>query len=749
MNNILQLKGRFEQKKSSGRPGPANIPVDKKIETQRIKNLREDLLKVSEFWKNEKLNIQPLVTAYCPDVLAKSNRIIGMFKSNLKDNNACIVGAKFTKGELKKHIITYRVKQKDIKDAINNLTLIFELCTKEFGKEITYKNIEDINSKKYEKLFKKISRSRFVNMLVDVYHVEKFGVEKIEESLDREGIITIYDTGKEISEVMKQLEIDFEKEKALDKTTLFLYPDQYKKLKQKAPYLISMALQDLSVVEKEDIFGSEKIFEDYKREIPSPRGEPTIGVIDTLFSDGVYFSEWVEAHNMVSKDIIESEDYKHGTAVSSIIVDGPSLNPELEDNCGRFKVRHFGIAKATTTSSFTVVKAIKKIVETNSDIRVWNISLGSEAEIHPNFISPEAAILDELQYEKDVIFVVSGTNKKLNEKMKNIGSPADSINSIVVNSVDWENNPAPYSRRGEVLSFFKKPDVSYYGGSSKKQIKVCCPDGERFISGTSFAAPWITRKIAYLIEVLGLTREVAKALLIDSATTWEDSEKEEMIFIGYGVIPIDIYDIVESKNDEIKFVINGIADKYETYNYNLPVPKIGKKQPFIAKATLCYFPKCCRNQGVDYTNTEMDIHFGRLIKTKTGMRVDSINENRQAEDTKLKLYEAEARKIYRKWDNVKHIREYLHTPTGRLKKPKKAKDNSLWGINIKKKERLNAEDGKGLKFGMVITLKEVNGENRIEHFIQECQFRGWIVNRIDVKNRIEIYNKAEEEIVFE
>jgi hypothetical protein len=33
----------------------------------------------------------------------------------------------------------------------------------------------------------------------------------------------------------------------------------------------------------------------------------------------------------------------------------------------------------------------------------------------------------------------------------------------------------------------------------------------------SFAAPWIARKLSYLIDILGLNRELAKALIIDAA----------------------------------------------------------------------------------------------------------------------------------------------------------------------------------------------------------------------------------------
>jgi len=72
--------------------------------------------------------------------------------------------------------------------------------------------------------------------------------------------------------------------------------------------------------------------------IPSPSIEPTIGVIDTLFDSSVYFSEWVDYHDMVDKNIPKDpKDYQHGTAVTSIIVDGVRLNPWLDDGCGRLR----------------------------------------------------------------------------------------------------------------------------------------------------------------------------------------------------------------------------------------------------------------------------------------------------------------------------------------------------------------------------------------------------------------------------
>lgn len=70
---------------------------------------------------------------------------------------------------------------------------------------------------------------------------------------------------------------------------------------------------------------------------------------------------------------------------------------------------------------------------------------------------------------------------------------------------------------------------------------------------------------------------------------------------------------------------------------------------------MSYFPPCDRNQGVDYTSTEMDIHFGRV---QSNGKIKAIDDNKQSEEGQF-LYEEEARNIYRKWDNIKRICENL------------------------------------------------------------------------------------------
>lgn len=737
MNELLQLKGRFEQKARSTTLGSPNLPTNGVLNVEHLRELKSELEYLLEYWKDNTVINGALISVFYTDIIPKSRRITGTFANGNIHSNDSVVGAKFIDDSKTKHVITHYISLELLKKTIGLYELAIDALTALFNGAISYTDIEKINRKIIPYEYAGLAKTKFLHIIVDAYYVEKFDISIPEYNKGENSIITIYQTDVPTVVLMDRLGIKIPRTRIIDRTTMLLTPDQIGILFDKAPYLVSMSVTDLSKFDDIELKSTQT--DNTIASIPSPKTEPVIGVIDTLFDNRVYFAEWVEYKDMVSADIPKKQsDYEHGTAVSSIIVDGPTFNPELDDGCGRFRVRHFGVATGGSFSSFSILRAIKEIIATNKDIKVWNLSLGSQLEINKNFISPEAAILDSIQAENDVIFIIAGTNKT-DPKSKNvlIGAPADSINSLVVNAVTSKNLPADYSRRGPVLSFFMKPDVSYYGGTDDNRIRVCTPTGEKLVQGTSFAAPWIARKMAYLIHVAGLTREVAKALIIDSATDWKkESDKTE--YIGHGIVPVKISDIIQSPKDEIKFFLSGKSEKYDTYNYNIPVPIVNGKYPFIAKATLCYFPVCSRNQGVDYTNTELDISFGRL---STNRKIVSINHNYQSIPGHF-TYEKEARQYYRKWDNVKHIRE-----TEGKKLPRKL-FGGIWGISIKTKERLEQKYGNNLKFGVVITLKEINGVNRIEDFVQQCFLRNWLVNRIDIENKMDIYNAAEARVDF-
>ena len=718
MNPLLQVKLRFTGEKNTQKPGARNLRAKAETSTEKIDELIDSLRAVLRFYKdNSRITNNVMIDVWYNDIIAKSNRVRELLKPSKHSTNDTVVGARFSdapEGE-ENHIITHYVDEKTICKTIEELQVAKEFLLKRLGGKATPMNFTEPNcSIDYEGF--SIGKGKLRDLIIDCSVVEKFDVPRVTSIPDRDNfLITFYKS--ELFEIIND----------------------------KIPYMISMISTDISSITLEDIYPKSR--DEY--DIPEPQNEPVIGVIDTFFDESVYFSKWVDNKDYIS----DLEKYQndltlrdHGTEVTSIIVDGPRMNPWLDDGCGRFRVRHFGVC-SSRISTIRLVKKIKDIVNENPDIHVWNLSLGTDDEVSKNFVSFDAAALDEIQAKKNVIFVVSGTNdnREIQEGILKVGAPADSLNSLVVNSVRRDGQPAGYSRKGNILSFYNKPDISYYGGDFNDRITAYTSYGTEEVYGTSFAAPWISRKMCYLIDVMGMPKEIAKALIIDSAASWDykTMSANNKSIMGYGVVPIDIRKIVETESDEIRFVVYGTSDSYRTANYAIPVPKDDdNKYPYIARATLCYFPKCSRTQGVDYTDRELSLKFGRIINDKG--KISDINDNVQ-DDADSRMDERQSRKEFRKWDNTKFISRIVKNNN----KPVKSYDDRLWGLSVTSKERLSTQMRLPLNFGVVVTLKEINGINRIEDFIKACILRGWIVNRIDVQNQLDIYAAGQEEIHFE
>lgn len=753
MNNILQLKGRFEKRKNDAKYGPARLPANGKVSSKHLQELKMQLEDIKAFWMKHRDIGGALVSVHYTRVVPKSNRLRNLLGDTGKKPTDSICGAKFETEKdasgigIQKHVFTHYVPLTSIEKAISNLEKVATIIDEDYRGTIIASDIEKIGKEKIYEHDNEIKKTNFISIILDAYYVNRFAVDMSGEEVAEDTIVTIYKTGIDTKQLLQRFGIDILENKIIDGTTLLLNSGQMQTLYRKAPYLISMYVSDFTKINREDILEEKSSQLHAEAMIPAPGKEPVVGVIDTHFDEKVYFHEWVEYKNMLPREIdLEKKDYYHGTAVTSIIVDGPKGNPALDDGCGRFRVRHFGVATHGGFSSFAVLRFIREIVANNQDIKVWNLSLGSPLPVKDSFISPEAAELDRIQSKYNVIFVVAGTNTPDGERhpeMK-IGAPADSLNALVVNSVTMEGESASYTRKGPVLSFFHKPDICYYGGDGSRtdgKIAVCIDElGAVYRAGTSFAAPWITRKLAYLINVMGFSREVAKALLIDSAAKWGGNGKISDS-LGYGIVPKRIEDILHTSEDEIKFFITGTTEDYETYNYNLPVPVVNGKHPFYARAVMSYFPSCDRNQGVDYTSTEMDIHFGRV---QPNGKLKAIDDNKQSEEGQI-VYEEDARSIYRKWDNIKRICEELKNRAV----PRKSYTSGMWGISILTKERVATKERENLQFGLIITLKEMYGKNRMDEFMKNCMAHGWLVNRIDVQNQVDIYAQGEEEIEFE
>lgn len=764
MNKIISIDGQVKSMKRTSCGGGLRLDKNGFVSCEKVQILKAAISSTIKTWESLDHFTDPIVSVKYIRVIPKSLRMGELFKIERCPVEKTIIGASFDRNAtILKHILVYHLPMSILEEAIKKLDKLETILEKYFNRSIgtkefkilaDNKNKQSDSNASYKKEKSKqihsegLSHSAFCQLIQDVYFIEDIYIDTSPmKSPTSDMLISFYDIGLSEQELLSRLNLNSRTPfigKEGEGFSFSLTPAEIQTVLNKYPYMISMGvLTDLSTIQD---FNGNQIKEETIT-IPPPGNEPTIGVIDGAFDQSAYFSDWVDYYEEAS-----SSDTRHGTSVSSLIVDGPSLNPDLEDGCGRFKVKHFSVMGSNERiSQFLLYQQIESIVSSNPLIKVWNLSLGTEKEIEKNSISPMASLLDKLQSERDIIFVVSGTNNfDTHLDYPYIGAPADSINSIVVNSVTKDGKIPQYARKGPVLDFYMSPDLCAIGGDSQNPIHAYAGRTISSVWGTSYAACWVTRKLAYLIHYMNCTREEAKAILIDAAYGWSSQNSNSSFITGCGILPHHINSILETPNDEVKIVIKGCCDKYRTYSYNINVPLDGKGTfPYWAKATLCYFPKTLRKQGVDYAQTEIDLHFGRFSGE---LSVKSINSNHQGDFGRISTYEIKAIEDFEKWNCTKHVQDELN-PRSRPKKvlfesPNGGKTYQPWGFYLLKARRTSyIEDNP--HFALVLTFKSMDGKNRFNEFLQISQYSGWFTHILDPVVMHTIYDESQEEVEFD
>ena len=80
MNELLQLKGRFEQKSSSNRPGSPKLLANQKVSSEKLLKLKKELVVLKEYWLKVPYFEGALISTTYVDVVAKSRRMKELFK---------------------------------------------------------------------------------------------------------------------------------------------------------------------------------------------------------------------------------------------------------------------------------------------------------------------------------------------------------------------------------------------------------------------------------------------------------------------------------------------------------------------------------------------------------------------------------------------------------------------------------------------------------------------------------------------
>lgn len=711
-----------------------------------------------------------LVTAYYRRIVPKTARIQYLF-SKKRPTYDLIVGSKFgrkSNGSLF-HIITYFVDEDVLNDAIEDLQLARNVLVNCLGGCVRKEQVAENSISKDIFVGTGINKTKFIEILADLSAVDSFGIETQSSSNNDNGkIVTFYKCFKDKLELEKLLfdlnitdKFDF-----LSENCVLFDKEQYDIVLDNIPFLVSMISDDFASIQPEEHKETDSLF---IRQLPKPNDEPIIGCFDTLFEKDCYLKDYVDYERLISKYYENSKsNFIHGTIIDSILVEGNKLNPEYEDDCGYFRVKHFGIGGADFIDLAALIKGLNEKVELYcKEIKVWNISLGDKRQISDNFISVLGAELDKLSRKFDVLFVVSGTN--IDENFPNetrIGSPADSLNALVVNSVVSKENEsnADYTRSGPVLTFINKPDISYYGGDDNNEIFCYSPDNHYGCKGTSIAAPFIARKAAFLIHKMHLSPQCAKALIIDSACGWTGIKNKDINRLGYGIPPISIKNIIESKRDEVKIVLGGSTKNRFTMVHDFPVviDQETKKLNYYAKLTFCYFTYGDRNKGVDYASQDISIQFGR-VESKYYL-ADSKYHYQIAEPIKELpiskcIKEEQNVDEYKKWNNTKI---FIGSSRPKNKTIDYSNKLAMWGIRIGHLDRFKtisqfeweADEKEKLdistKFGLVITFKTIDGSDaNVEDFILKFrQNPKYDVKELDIELENRLENQLKEKIRF-
>ena len=115
MNNLLQLKGHFFNRKNKSGPPIPKFPANSEVSSAHIRQLKDELSDILNFWQKHTEINGALVSVHHTRIIPKSSRLSTLLSSNSKSPTQCIRGAKFKKDSTNdgrvsiKHVFTYYV----------------------------------------------------------------------------------------------------------------------------------------------------------------------------------------------------------------------------------------------------------------------------------------------------------------------------------------------------------------------------------------------------------------------------------------------------------------------------------------------------------------------------------------------------------------------------------------------------------------------------------------------------------------
>ena len=375
---------------------------------------------------------------------------------------------------------------------------------------------------------------------------------------------------------------------------------------------------------------------------------PIVGILDTGIADNTYLHPWKTQETFTNYPD-EYKDQMHGTFVSGIVEYGDELNGSSYTALPGVRLFDATVYPDTNREHIYVdelVEHIREAIGRHSDIKIWNLSLGTDSEADLNEFSDFGMALDSIQDEYDVLIIKSAGNcSNFMKQMPKgrIAKSADSVRSLVVGSLAHQKGlhdyaepdmPSPFTRVGPGPSSIVKPDLVFYGGNAGMNGTTPCTTGVPSFSpdgvitrmpGTSFSTPWITRMAAELSYSMqeDFDSLLIRALLIHNAkypAHCEMNMADKVTQMGFGM-PISVQEMLYNSAHEITLILRDTLDKgsfIEMFDFPYPSSLIDENGYFAGQIIVTLVNKALldEKQAGEYCQSNIDILFGTYATEK-------------------------------------------------------------------------------------------------------------------------------------
>lgn len=365
---------------------------------------------------------------------------------------------------------------------------------------------------------------------------------------------------------------------------------------------------------------------------------PNVGVLDSGVSEeNDFLSPWLKK---CTSNVLSSEkDTSHGTFVSGLISYPDILHGlDVIGNNGVY-IHDFTVFR-NGISEDELIDNIKDAIEDYHDtIKIWNLSLGLDSEVHDYHFSDFGTTLDELQDTYDVLIIKSAGNCKnyiTNNAASKISKSADSVRSLVVGSISNITEPSsvniPYSRSlfsrtGPGPNGLIKPDVTHFGGHIEKDGNNIVEHGVTSFDnfgnmknsiGTSFSTPLVSSLASQISnELSNHDPLLLKSLIIHNSQYLHDysisNPKDVLKEYGFGT-PSSISNSINNSENEISMVIRDSLNKKNYIDIlDFPYPQLLDDEgnySGVITLTLLTDVKLDASQGKEYIQSDLEVKFG-------------------------------------------------------------------------------------------------------------------------------------------